>query len=49
MLNLRKKVEARREKKRAKYAEEYGFMEREKLDHLRQQQSPLRGRSGIRR
>ena len=47
---IQKKLEARREKRRREYADEYGFMDRDKLEQLRDQQSPLRGMSrGARR
>jgi len=34
----------RKEKKAARYADEYGWMDPQELERLRRQQSPLRGR-----
>jgi hypothetical protein len=39
----------RKQRKLAKYAEELGHIDRDTLQHLREQQSPLRSRGSIRR
>jgi hypothetical protein len=46
---LRNWLKTRREKKQTKYAEEYGWMDADELERLREQQSPLRGRGSVRR
>jgi hypothetical protein len=43
MGRIRSWLARRKERKAAKYAEEAGWMDRGKLQRLREQQSPLRG------
>ncbi|HEX6700635.1 MAG TPA: hypothetical protein VF101_07890 [Gaiellaceae bacterium] len=47
--SFRKWRAARKERKLAKYADDLGHMDRNELQRLRDQQSPLRGRGSPRR
>ena len=47
--SVRRWLAARKERKLAKYADEYGHLDPSELQRLREQQSPIRGRGTPRR